>query len=345
MPLKLRAPKEGRTPYYHIRGTYLGVTVERSTRTGDRKVAAKILAGIKDEIERGSFAKAGSVTFAGASVTYMQAGGERRYIEPLLRHFGERSLEQITQADIDAAAVTLYPNANAATRNRQVYTPISAILKRAGFNGRLKRPLGGRGASRVHWLREDEAFALLDAAEALVPRFGALCTFLLYTGCRLQEALRLTPTDLDLPKAFAYLRETKNGEPQPVHLPPQVVAALANLPLDPKRTVFRYTKCGRIYKLLAEAADAAKVTIPEDVAFHLFRHTYGAWMRQHAGLDTAGLVATGRWKSRQAAAVYEHVQASVEARKADLLPTRERAESGQRATEERNAKTKQGVAK
>jgi integrase len=56
------------------------------------------------------------------------------------------------------------------------------------------------------------------------------------------------------------------------------------------------------------------------VAFHVFRHTWGAWMRRYGGLDTSGLVETGAWRSRQAAAVYEHAVQSEEARKADALP-------------------------
>lgn len=51
-----------------------------------------------------------------------------------------------------------------------------------------------------------------------------------------------------------------------------------------------------------------------------FRHTWWAWLRRYAGLDTTGLVATGAWRSRQAAAVYEHAVQSEEARKADALP-------------------------
>jgi hypothetical protein len=105
-----------------------------------------------------------------------------------------------------------------------------------------------------------------------------------------------------------------------VHLPPVVVAALANVELVEDRTVFRLSKTGHLYDLLTEAARTAGVTIPERVAFHIFLHTYGAWMRRYAGMDTAGLVATGAWKSRQAAAVYEHADVTEEARKANLLP-------------------------
>jgi integrase len=63
------------------------------------------------------------------------------------------------------------------------------------------------------------------------------------------------------------------------------------------------------------------VPIPDRVAFHLFRHTWATWMRRYAGMDTAGLVETGAWKSRVSASVYEHLDATVEGRKAALLPT------------------------
>lgn len=321
MPISLKAPKKGRTPFWRIRGSHLGVRVDQSTKTSDRKLAAKILAAIKSDIERGSYARPGDPTFAGAAIAYMEAGGERRFVNRLLDHFGTAVVATITQSDIDAAAVSLYPRATAATRNRQVYSPMSAILKRAGVEKALKRPAGARGQSRLTWLRPEEAIPLLEGAAAVDPRFGALCTFLLYTGCRLSEALRLRPCDLSLDEGFAYIPQTKNGDPRPAHLPPVVTAALANLQLD-RSTVFALTKCGRLYTMLARASEISGVEIPNRVSFHIFRHTYGAWMRRYAGLDTTGLLATRAWKSRQAAAVYEHADVTAEARKADLLPTR-----------------------
>ena len=92
----------------------------------------------------------------------------------------------------------------------------------------------------------------------------------------------------------------------------------------PLETVFGFAKSGRLYTLLWDACERAKVTIPAGVAFHAFRHTWAAWMRRYGSLDTSGLVGTGRWKDRKAAAVYEHVEASEAARRADLLPRRRR---------------------
>ncbi|WP_260855660.1 site-specific integrase [Mesorhizobium amorphae] len=59
----------------------------------------------------------------------------------------------------------------------------------------------------------------------------------------------------------------------------------------------------------------------EFATFHTFCHTWATWMRRYAGLDTRGLVGTGRWRDEKSAARYEHVVASEESKRADLLPT------------------------
>jgi len=43
-------------------------------------------------------------------------------------------------------------------------------------------------------------------------------------------------------------------------------------------------------------------------------------MRRDGGLDRSGLVGTGAWRSRAAASRYEHLDATEEAEKANLLP-------------------------
>jgi integrase len=320
MPLKLVAPRQGRSQNYRVRGTHYGTKIDASAGTADRKVADKERQRIEREIESGRFAAAAGPDFMSAAISYLEAGGEARFVAPLSAHFGALPLGELDQAAIDRAAVALYPNATPATRNRQVYTVVSAILKHAGVEKALRRPKGARGRRRPHFLAPDQANALIAAAEGGQPRFGALLTFLFGTGCRLSEALRLRWDDVDLSRSTAIIRETKNGRPRVAHLPPVVVAALANVQGNLAGSVFRMTKCGRIYAWLDEAATAAGVVIPDGVAFHICRHFYGAAMRRYAGLDTSGLVATGAWDSHEGARVYEHVDASEEARKADLLP-------------------------
>jgi hypothetical protein len=58
-----------------------------------------------------------------------------------------------------------------------------------------------------------------------------------------------------------------------------------------------------------------------ELDFVNFRYTYGTWMRRYAGLDTKGLVGTGRWKSEQSASRYAHLVPSEDAVKAAELQT------------------------
>jgi integrase len=246
----------------------------------------------------------------------------------LVIHFGETPVANIGQAEIDAAAVALYPNGTDATRNRQVYSPVSAILKHAGVEKALRRPKGSRSTPRLHWLREEQAWPLLAAANARHARFGAFLTFLLYCGPRLSEASRLDWDDVELERRVAFIRKTKNSEPLALNLPPLVISALANLEGLRKGRVFRLTKAGRLYTLLKEAQTASGVTLPKGIAFHILRHSHATWRRHKTNADTTALVATGLWKSRQAAGVYEHLDPSEEAKKSDLFPTPTRAKSG-----------------
>jgi integrase len=149
-----------------------------------------------------------------------------------------------------------------------------------------------------------------------------LLTTLLYGGMRLSEALRLEWSDVDLQQGYAYLRRTKNGEPQAVHLPPPAVAALANLEKRGNRVFRGLAKNGKLHDYLREATAKAGIVIPPGIAFHILRHSYAAWARRYGGADTSALVATGRWKSHESARIYEHVDVTEAAKVADLFPTR-----------------------
>lgn len=322
MPLTLKAPRIGKSPNWTIRGTYLGVEVDRTTGTDRKEVARKILKKIESEIERGSYAPAGAPTFEDACITYLRAGGDATFVGALKDHLGRTLLAKIGQEQIDAAAVALYPHGSPATRNRQVYTPMSAILKAAGIDTPLKRPKGSRGRRRLFFLQVEQAERVIDATYDIDEEFGIFCLTLLYTGCRLNELLGAQIEAMNLTEAWAFVAETKNDDPRLVHLPPVVVAEIANHPrgVDRKGKLFRFSKCGRLYTWLNTACERAGVALPPRLAFHVFRHTWGAWMRRYAGLDTTGLVATGAWRDRQAASIYEHAIASEEAMKSDLLP-------------------------
>lgn len=323
MPLKLIPPRQGKTPFWSVKGTYIGIAVDRSTKTGKRAVAARIMSRWEQDIERGSYAVPGEPTFASAAASYMKAGGERKYLRKLLEHFGDKPIREIDQAAIDEAAVYLYPNRSAATRNRSVYTPVSAVLRHAGIQNNLRRPKGAGGVSSTAWLWPEQAEAIFEEAEKLDKEFAALLIVLCYTGMRLSEALNLTWDNVRLADGYAYIPTTKNEEPRTVFLPPVAVAAMGNLgPLDGGRArVFRFAKSGHLYSLLKVAACRSGVELPIRSAFHIFRRTYATWMRRYAGLDEVGLLAIGAWKDMKSVHRYSQTIVSEEAKRAALLPT------------------------
>lgn len=327
MPFTLFPPKPGRSPFYRVRGREFGVRINRSTQTSVERDALRFLSKWREEARRQALEtrnddkpKKAIITFAKAATAYMHADRPSRFLSPLIRYFGLTPLAEIDQGAIDEAAKKLYPDASAQTRNRQVYSPVSAIMRHSGLVIALRRPKGALGKPRTAFLTLDQATALLNAASATHERFGALLNFLLYTGVRLSEALRLEWDDIDFGRSVALMRETKNGSAITVHMPPDAVAALKNLKVR-KGRVFRLTKSGRLYALWAEAEKMAGLELPARSAFHVLRHTHATWRRLYTGADTTALTQTGLWRSRNAAAVYEHVDATAESRKSDLLPS------------------------
>ncbi len=328
MPLKLVAPKAGRTPYWWIRGTYLGCYCERSAGTSDKRLAAQILRKLERDIERGVVADQGEPGFAAAAAAYMRANGETRFMTPLIQHFATTALSAIDQIAIDNAAAALYPDASPATLNRQVYTPVSAVLKRAGIVRAVKRPKGWRGRKLTTWLTPAQAESIfaatakIDAPADTRLEFRILLRTLCYTGMRLSEPLRLTCADVDLKAATAHLLTTKGGQARLVYLPPIVVAELKLLPrgIDRNGRLFRFHPGGYLRDIFAQTLAQAGVVLPERVAFHVFCHTWATWMRIYGGLDTWDLTMTDRWSTEESAFRYSHLVLTEQARKADLLP-------------------------
>lgn len=322
MPLKLIPPRAGKSTNYTVRGTHLGQYVDRTTGTPDKATARKVLKKIERDIENDTFAHDAGPTFADAALVYLKSGGDDRFIEPLKDHFKTTPLSQIDQAAIDAAADAIHPDGDNATRNRQVYTPMSAILKRSGKHFTIKRPKGAEGKKRTHWLWPEQAKKVFEEAYKNDAEFAILLVTLCYTGLRLEEGLSLDCGMVRLDENYAYVPDTKTGEPRAVFLPPVVVDALAAHPrrLDREGYVFRYHKSGALYTKLKTVLKACKIVLPPRVKFHVFRHTYGTWMTRYAGMDTKGLVDTGTWKDIKSAARYRHAVTSEEAKKAALLP-------------------------
>lgn len=347
MPLRLVAPRKGKSPNFTIRGTHLKVAVDRSSGTDRKALARKVLRSIESKIERGEFSRdaprADAPTFLSAAVAYMKAGRSRRYVAKLIEHFGETMLSELDQAAIDRAAVTIYPAVTPCTRNRCVYTPVSAILRHAGREDKLRRPKGSKGRTVTDFLMPDDATSIIAAAEVIDPELALLLKFLLYTGVRLGEALRLRWADVSLEESGARVGTSKNGDPRMLRLRVDLVEGLAAHRPEEDRTahprVFRFHQGGHMkHQLLRAKLAACGLPCPARrpkkwkpplyrfpwVNFHTFRHTWASWMRIYGATDVLGLVATGNWRDPRSAARYAHAVAREEWKRVDDLPSVEK---------------------
>ena len=138
----LKPAKRKGSPNFYARGTYLGERVFESLGTSDLGQAERLLAKLQNDIfekqARGGVQPVEG--FVSAATRYMESGGERRFVAPLLLHFGDVPVDRIDQQAIDRGAVAIYPACSPATRNRRVFTPLSAILKFVGVTRNIRRP-------------------------------------------------------------------------------------------------------------------------------------------------------------------------------------------------------------
>jgi hypothetical protein len=302
VPIKLIPPsKKRRTSYFSGRGTHRGVYVNRSTKLTSKREAKAVIEQWERQIERGEYGEGpvGPVadakretTFADAALAYLKADGDPSYISAIIEHDGPHAIRNmpisaIDQVMIDNCAAAVYPNAPSSTRNRNFYTPVSAILKRAGNDMTIKRPVGWRGKKSQSWLEPEQAFPLIDNCYRIDPEFGLLCLTYLYTGERLNEPLRASLRDLKLdirdkngkPCPLLYIPDTKNGEPRPVHLPPILVAAFRNQPprmARPRKAAGQPLENGVAGR---SQADAGVPFLERDPGAKLFRFHAGGHLR------------------------------------------------------------------
>lgn len=88
---------------------------------------------------------------------------------------------------------------------------------------------------RRKYLTDDELDRFLAAADRLSPSRRALCYVLVYTGCRLSEALALTTHQLDTERRRIVLRTLKRRRIvfRAVPIPDKLFTLLSHLPVEP----------------------------------------------------------------------------------------------------------------
>jgi len=290
-----------------VRGTVNGERIERTTGFRTRRESLAVLKQMEKEAAEDRLRLPSDPTFASATARYQRNGGDGRFTDKLIEAVGDKPLKLIDQDFVDDLAHELYPEASPATRNRQVYTPIIAVLRSAGVAKLIRRPKGAQGEARVAWLWPEQANKLAKAAHEVHPELSILIILILATGMRLSEALGLRCADIRLTEKHAILKKTKNGKPRSLRLSSDAIDALVQHPrgLTGREKLFPWSKSGALYKLARKAYERAGIDT-EGEPFHILRHTYATWMRRYAGAGESDLIDTGAWDDAQSVRRYAH---------------------------------------
>ncbi|MGR3361125.1 MAG: tyrosine-type recombinase/integrase [Paracoccus sp. (in: a-proteobacteria)] len=139
----------------------------------------------------------------------------------------------------------------------------------------------------IEWVRAFDAQAIEDD----LPHLGALCVFMFGTA-RIGEACRMIWGDVDLHQRTAKLYLFKPAPwSREAHLPPELVAVLANLPSNRKadELVFDYSGRGSLRGAWNNVCKRAGI---QRLTLHCSRHGFATSML-HMGMDVKTVAEMG----------------------------------------------------
>lgn len=310
MSLKLYLRPNG---VYYIRGTVQHQRVDQSAGTRSRSEAEAIRAKIEaDLFKRAVYGERAVATFATAVADYIAAGGEAAHLDPLLDAFGTKKLSEITQAELDRHASTrqIAP----ATKVRQIYMPVTAILSLAAKNKLCEPPAFRKPKvknARTEYLTPAQAEAWIEAVPA---QLKGLLTFYLSTGCRATEAIGLEWKDVSPEKERVVFQDTKEDYARGADLGKR---ARATLPARGEGAVWRSTRGDpwHGYDAINLALRRIATRRPDlrPIHCHLLRHTWATWAYA-CTRDLTYLMSQGGWRDVTMVMRYVHAASDDTAR-------------------------------
>lgn len=291
---------EDRDGIWYAVGTFNGKRIRKSLNTRVEETAKEQCVLYEAKLwKRHSYGEEAVRTFEEAALSYMQQGGEARYLGKLLKHFKGRSLGTIKPAEIRDAALTLYPKAGPATRNRQCISPARAVINHGhdrGWCGHVKVKAFDVPKSRKNkpvdrgWI---EAF-LAEADKSSLAHLSACVLFMHQTGARVSEAINLMGEHVDLNARAVLLAKTKTDEWVPRYLTAELVVRIASLNPIVGRRVFFYTDRQAVNRRIKAVCKRAGI---EPRSSHAAgRHSF-ATNAINGGAKVKDAMDAGGWKS------------------------------------------------
>ncbi len=240
-------------------------------------------------------------TFDQAARSYLQHGGDNRYLPPIVEYFSDRPLGSIYPFDIRQMALDIYPDAKNSTRNRQALTPARSVIIHGYDRGwcnlirvrKFKEETPRRKKPASHtWLH---AFVRQCERDRL-PHLGCLVLFMAQTGARVSEAISLRFAQIDYAKRVAVLLKTKTGVNSVRHLTDELIFRLQQL--QDGRTLddrpFRYTARYAVNDRIKAVCRRAGISYKSSHACG--RHSF-ATNAIDMGMDIKTAMMAGDWKS------------------------------------------------
>lgn len=286
---------------WHYSFTVDGVRHRGSSKTTDKRLAEDIAAKHETRVRRAAVhGEEAVLTFTDAVGLYLDAGKDGRFLTPLLKRFGKRLVSSISGPEVRKVARELYPTVAPATLNRQVVTPMRAVINHAADAKkaqpitikRFKEERKVRPAGNSEWLK-----AFSKAAKKMnMPETAAIARFMFETAARVSEACRLTWDDVNLQEGWAYLEKTKTS-PRKVFLTRAMVIDLANIRSLHPYLVFAAANRSTVKKRVDKVIASAGLT---RLTSHEFgRHGFATEMIVRNDVDVATTADHGGWKSRR----------------------------------------------
>lgn len=239
------------------------------------------------------------VTFAEAALSYMQSGGERTYLPPILERIGNMALTEITQEAVQAIVTELRSGCKASYINRSIFTPILAVLNYAAELKLCPPPIlirpKGHDKSPPLKLPGEEWYRAIWPHLSASKRAAVLAIRL--HGLRISEALRRTPDELNIARGELTIPDSKTGEPFLIPLAEPVLKAIREIPdWQRQKWLFGTKHVGNFNKAIKRACKAAGV--PSYGSHALGRHAFATGILQE-GKSLKFLKGAGRWKSEK----------------------------------------------
>ena len=294
--LKAKARSNG---IYYATGTLAGERIRKSLRIREKRQAEELCALHEAKLwKRHSYGEKAVRTFEEAAASYMEAGGEARFLQPLLRRFKGRLLGSITPEEVRQVARSIYPTGTGATLNRQGIVPTRAVITHAAGRGwcvplaignfPVKKTL--RIAVSREWID-----AFVDRADDdQLPHLAAAVLFMWQTGARVSEAARILPEHVNLADRIILLERTKEGEWEECHITRELMIRLANLPQTEGKPLFGYSS--RFGITLRMKAVCRRAGIDFVSPHQSGRHSY-ATNALAMGATVKEVMDGGRWKT------------------------------------------------